>query len=279
MGAKSSGIGFGNAANCVLDAPYGVVKFSHHLIPGKSLTLAEAYAEGWLNCCFVFEGILGVASHVPALLPAEAIDGQFNENVALPSEFENTGTAKRDGGVNLLKVVSRERCGPRCRDDELMLVGYVERMQPVQQVVPTRVRFEFFDYCDNIFSGDIYTSLLDGCTKAIRLIDKGELNCLGIGRSISDHAENQDIQSRTKVVNGIADDRRENGWDGLLGFNSQGALSSLYVLAPHELKRLFNEKGINLPAKVVDVVLGPLNLKSGSKSNIGGTVAQGTITA
>jgi len=65
-------------------------------------------------------------------------------------------------------------------------------------------------------------------------------------------------------VNGIAGNESEIVRYGMIGFDSNGTVSSLWLHSDHKLEGSLGEVALDLPVEVIDVMIGPLNLESRS---------------
>ena len=261
---KSNGeIRIGERVNDFLDADRHRAKFFDYKIEGKQLTLAEAYLKGRLNLRFIHGG----TQSAPVRSAGEL---QVLSNQGIPSRPEDSGTSKFDVGrksgvrKNFLNVLSRNIGNISDGKDQLVLVCYVERVNPIEQLIPARIWLERIYHVDDLFAGDLYLSIRDGAFKGFRSSAEGELNSLGALCFVASHCENQKIKRGPQVMDRVSDNQSEAIWDGFIAYDFEGSLCSLWVNANNDFERAARQKGVDLPVQIIDVVLGPFNLESGS---------------
>jgi len=72
--------------------------------------------------------------------------------------------------------------------------------------------------------------------------------------------EHREIEGRAQIMDGVADNEGEIWRNGFLGFGFEGNLAQLRLAMSDELERFLSQVGLHSPVKVIDVMLGPLNL-------------------
>lgn len=145
-------------------------------------------------------------------------------------------------------------------NDQSMFILNIEGMELPQIAVECFVRLEtayrFLDPC----SSELYLSTLKGHFRSLRTIVGGEgvLDSVGSFGVISSHLIKGDVQSGAEVVSSISDDQRKLGWNGFLGFDMEGSLTSLAVMLDDDFKRLLSKEGFDSGVEVIDVMAGPV---------------------
>lgn len=229
----------------------------NHWLSRKGLVFAEAYFEGRLKIAFVFAGS-DVAPVCSARSPV-ASKG-VSEYSALRNSCLDTGIPfERRNHSGQFK--GRHTSSGGNRDDELVLVCDVEGMKTTQPDIPAYVRFERLDFSDNLFSGELCFSTLHGAYKAVLPFGERKLDVFGLLRPMPDHAKDENIQRAAKIVNSISDGEGEPIWDGQLLFDEMGFLVGARIPFGHKAKGFLRQVNVDLPVKVIDVILCPSDLE------------------
>jgi hypothetical protein len=147
---------------------------------------------------------------------------------------------------------------PSIQQKQAMYVTNVEMVEFVKNLIPVRVRFERDYRFNDLFAGDLYLSICNGTYKSLFCLGEGKGNSFGRRSFAFAKSEHRQVQGRTQIVNGIANDDGKFGWDGYVGFSSHHGCSGLWLNDSDKLKRFLGQKGINLPVHIIDVMLGPL---------------------
>jgi hypothetical protein len=84
------------------------------------------------------------------------------------------------------------------------------------------------------------------------------LDPVGLFCPVLGHGIKGNVKRGTQIVSDVTNDQGKFGRDGFLCFGSQGNLFGLRATMKHELEGALSQKGIHSPAKVVDVMFGPL---------------------
>jgi hypothetical protein len=93
------------------------------------------------------------------------------------------------------------------RQNQLVFVGYVEVMDGPERVIPSFVRFQTFDYLDDIWAGAVYLSLLNSLIKIVPFACEREINLLDVPPAEPNKIACQQIQGGSEVVNRVTDDQ------------------------------------------------------------------------
>lgn len=142
-------------------------------------------------------------------------------------------------------------------DNEFMLIGDIENMKPVKQVVAAKVRFKIAEFLCDFFAGDLYLSIRENALKANRFPAKGELNLIGLGPKWAQDVPSQMIERASEIVNRISNYEREMVGEGRVYIDAQGALTGLSIVMRREHSTFLIENTAGLSFKVFDVMLGP----------------------
>ncbi len=235
----------------------------NHRAHWKGLTFAEAYNRGRFEICFLFAS--AGASRRPPRLAAPLRAGR--DDVELDAIGHDKGNVlpalQGHFGHGLGEVGRGEASATNGGDDELMLVGHIKGVDSVQCLVSARIRFEAVNLLDDLFSGAMYLSCLNGATKTLRRFTEGELDVLALSGCfafVANHLVDEQIECGSQVVNGVADDQGDFGWHGYLGFDPVGNLAGLAVKATENSQGMLGRVGINHPVEFNDVLLGPFDL-------------------
>lgn len=166
----------------------------------------ETEREDGLSLAFLLKGCSRVVDAEIDAGPLQAHDGgvayRFGRNASQLRELE--GSDLRD-----------------CQD-LFVLVGNVEFVNIIEYLVPAVVRLEPVYLSDNIFSGKLGTSALDGVTKALLPPTEGELDApenVRVVGLLTDHVEHCKVKRRSDVVNCVSNHEAENPWLGYLLFD------------------------------------------------------------
>jgi hypothetical protein len=220
------------------------------------LSISKQYLEGRLAVTFE---LIGVSRFAVCTRTALGISNDVKANVH--SEL----CANPDWDVHSRKewgeVNSTHLSNGNHNNDKLMLIGYVQGVNGVQDAIPTRVRFQRLNCIDDLFAGDLHLSALKGGFKTLLPFGKGKLDRVGVARLVSDHPENREVESGTHVVNGVSNDERGRSWDGLILFDEVGLVAGLGLYGGHQADGLPVEIGFQYPVEIADVMFRPFDFE------------------
>jgi hypothetical protein len=220
-------------------------------LAGQGLIFPESYLKGDLDICVLLDrpGNAGIiAPRCQSIVFSNVNEGQI---------FDNQIGRRRLVDISDFETIK----GRRGYDghDELVLVGNIESMKVVEKIVPARIRFQFAEFLDDLFAGDLYLSLREKTFKTLRFSAEGKHDVLGTRRiEWRNNVPREVIERRPKVMNGVPDDERIRFGNGCVYIDAQGALTGLSVVKDVHLAANFPVEIVALGIQVFDVMLGPL---------------------
>lgn len=221
----------------------------------KGQPFTKAHAEGRLNICF----FLRIGQ-----VPGDKIGAEHENGFIFRARISNCSILPdqsnlRNFADDCINSVNAKLGNIASNHQQSVFVTGVKGIEAPQLFVPVTVRLEVVNRFHDLFTGELYLSLLNGSFKSILFPYKRELNIAQSDVStIFHHAENGKVQSRPQVMNSISNNEREAWRNGLIGFGPEYYLSSLALELDDELKGVLRQEGIDLPAKIIDVMAGPL---------------------
>src|SRR5205814_7656069 len=126
--------------------------------------------------------------------------------------------------------------------------------------IPTFVRFQRFDYLNDIWAGAVYLSLLDSRIKVIPFGREGKMDAFDLTPVEPNKVACQQIQSRAEIVDRVTDDQRDLIRKFFGDSDDPTRLLGLSVVLKNDAIRISFEKCVNFSVEVRDVALGPFNL-------------------
>lgn len=219
---------------------------------------AKAYLEGRLCITFIFPGT-NLAAQCFTDFSGSTFGGRHSEAGVGWNPDAHVWSAPKHW-EHFREISPVHKAGASGCNDKFVLVGYVEGMDGFKSFIPAHVRLEALDFGDDIFTGKLYLSGSHGGYKALLPSCEGELDGFRSSGQVSNHGEDRDIESASEVVDCIPDDKAEFAWDGCVLFDEVGFPSGLGLAEGSEVERFFLEKIGDAPVKVVDMMLGPIDL-------------------
>lgn len=264
MGASSLGSDIGGGkfrdhlGNTFVDLEQGYYDW----LPAEWRVAPKCHVDYGVNICLPLEG-LPIAAFVFDLgFDGIAIkDIAIRDNRNLISNFWGWPSSSiwQKLWIKVVNLLRSESGKASNRNNQLVLVGNIQGMKPTQKYVAARMRFQPFNYLDDIFAGEIGISIRDGALKAFGPLRKGKLDAFGLRGFVANHSEHEQIQSGSHVVNCITNSECEIVWNCRLGFDTNNALTELWIMLNNEMHRLPADVVSELPMNVTDVILGPLD--------------------
>lgn len=252
----------------ILHRARALVEKSNDWVAGEGLSYAERYIKGWLEICFLFR-LSGSDGKQP--VGNGGIGGGGCEHVAvfrscvpeksLAGDFYTAGEHGVDTVGGDFGCVARQ-------DQELMLVSYIEPMKAFQYLMPARIRLQSAYRFDDLFAGELYLSAINGSFKSLRFAREREGDVIAARGSILGQSEHHKVKGGTEIVNRVPEDGGEVFWDGYLGFGRDGELAGFGIERLDQYERALLEKGIDLSAKVADVMFGARDLHLRTKQQL-----------
>lgn len=221
-------------------------EYRYNFLADKGITIAEGYEECRLDFCLLFNPAIGrmvrCRSHPRQSSP---VNGEFGIG-------GNAQSALKGGGF--------------CYgDNKFVLVGNVQGVDAIDEIVPSRLCVEGYNSIDDVFAGPLYLSTHNGGAKSLVthcLCGEGVLNVFGSLGQMSNHFPDNMVQSGSEIVGGISNDEGELWRNGYLGFQYGRGPVAVFYPDEYEFKRLLGEVVGDLPIEIVDVMFGPLDLQS-----------------
>jgi len=222
----------------------------------KGLTLAEDYFEGRLSIAFILAG-----TNVAAICsPFGSRSFEFLDEPHPRAENEIDVGSTLNGGMHLCHFERRQTGGSAHGDDEFMLVRNIQGVQAAEPLIPAVIRFKRLDFSDDLFAGELCFSILHGGHKSVLPFGEGELDAIRLNGPVSDHPKHEDIEGASKIMDGISNCQGDTVWQGHYLFDEVGNLVGVRLAKGHLAIRALAQIGVNLPTKVIDVVLCPRDL-------------------
>lgn len=217
----------------------------------ERLTFPEHYLHGHSNLlCLVRDGDAGSGIVVPdcnSIVFSNSGKGSF-----LNDDF-------RGRWVNIPDIEALEPDQRLNGQYELVLVGNIKLMQSVEQVVAARVRFQFTESLDDLFSGELYLSMRNSRFKTLRFAHKRKLNIVRpFGGKWPDNVPCQVVEAGSQVMDCVPCNEGELVGNGRVYLDCQGALAGMSIILDEEVGTRAFAKGLRPRMKVFDVLLGPL---------------------
>ena len=234
-----------------------LMKLNNYGLIGEELTLWEAYLKGRLNLCFCF----GKPEGTPMFRTLE-LQSDTNKISQACGEVKHAVAHESCAQSKLIHEVSRHLSHAANGNDKFVLVCYVKGVNSVKKCVPTRIRLKGFDRVDDLFSGELHLSVLDGGFKSFNSRGEGELHGFRSWSFVAHHAEHNKIKGASEVMNRISENHGELIWNGYVCFDADGSLFGLWIIDDDECVRALRKIGVYFPVQVIDVVFGPINLKA-----------------
>lgn len=237
---------------------------------GNSGHVLSEFCKGW-NYGFSTERLVGedkrkrgadcyvllkrVAS--PGIVSGQCHTGDW---LALWIKFKNWPTpapvpekfARQDSG----HVGHRKPYSLADNDQEPVLVAHVEGVQFINRILPARMGFARLNRSFDLFRGELNFSSAENAFFAVSVepVD-GKLNTPTVSRVTRDDSEIDQVERRAEVVDGIAEGEGDPGWDGYLGLGNDGEIKGYWADPVDDFERSLVEIGLDLPVKVVDVMV------------------------
>jgi hypothetical protein len=233
------------AIDCATNEMRELAKRWNDVVAVEMQTVAKNYADGRLSliCDLYFfpTADKGVASGV---VDGPLVNGELLASVILTANIPN---------VRQLFF----------SEQDYVFVLDVQLMQmPENFAMPSFVRLNFIhDEVTDIFGGFLFESSVDGMYKAIPGITYKEGSLVfPFTRSIKLNIANGMVECTSEVVESIANDSQQVIVDSLLHAEVKEAVSRMQVILNGDAVRVTIPDLPNLRCKVVDVLVGPLDL-------------------
>jgi len=226
-----------------------VQRWNDRLSP-KASPVLEKYIEGRLQIALEFI----ISSHTPYYLYLTArpnLDSavfhrEYSSSGFLPSQTRNDNT----GGAHYW-------------NDEEMFIVDVNIVQCAKGVIPSLSvgPYGVNNRHHHNVADSLYKSAINGVYKFLPRLPKGEFRVLG-GRFpiISDDIRNQNIQRRSEIVNGVANDQRDFTRIVFDDFSDKNLSAGLLIFLDSESAKITLDVGFKNLHQLTDVLLGPFDL-------------------
>lgn len=152
-------------------------------------------------------------------------------------------------------------CGPY-RYDRLVFVEDVESVEPPEGFVPTLVRFQTFDNLPRFVRSALYVFGEAGFKFLFALPDN-EIDMVvtcPVGVAMAHDGDHHQVESRTGIMDCVADDCTPVGRDAFVDPNLPDALASVRIFLNNDGIRLAGVERLNLFGHLPDVAFGPFDL-------------------
>ena len=164
----------------------------------------------------------------------------------------------------VLVVINSVNCdgnGLGVGDQKPMLIDVVDFVKCPERVIPSLVRFyRVGDECCSFGGDPIYFSIMAGAGyKLFPIPLKRELYPIPIATSISDDLIDNMVERRAKIVDYISNHESNITWDCFSNFQTESIKSGLSVFIDSNLVCIEVDPGLQERAKLIDVLLGPVN--------------------
>ncbi len=146
------------------------------------------------------------------------------------------------------------------RDKRCMFISDVEPVEAVKIAFPTRIGFQVFDKCDDLFGGKVYLSLFDSSYKGVSVLNEGELHFVGLGSQGDDDIGDHQVQCGSEVVNDIANDDCEILRNVFADSHSPEVIPGLRIFLNDNCIWISGIKSLDSRVQLRDMLLGPFNL-------------------
>ncbi|WP_292533731.1 hypothetical protein [Methylocystis sp.] len=219
----------------------------------------KSYEEGRLDVCFFLPDSSFLCENkaiAPVPKPTVNINQRF---VFRAAKYEYAGAGDRKA-ANATEFIGAHLGDMAGQNEQSMLVLSVEPVQRAEYFISSWIWLEGFDRLDDVCSGKLYLSLINGACKSLRFFGERECDEVGTGRSVARKLEHRQVECCAQVVNGVSCDKRKLVWNGYVGFNHYGSPIGLWIESAHEPEGFPFHEGFDLTLKIVDVMLGPFNL-------------------
>lgn len=224
-----------------LDYARNIVEDSNRWLATHALDIAERYKRGVLEVCVVCRsGSDAEKFHlVFCVIPDRGLDGRA---VTKELRLIEPKPARRDANGA----------------EDRVFVGITELVQCPKEVIPSFVWLERAHEVNDII-GQVFAASVDNVLQLRCVISEGEPG--GLPFPAAGNADDMTglVESGTKVIDGVEGDTRQSVWHG---FNE---LELMYLLRCFRVNLSDMSVGVtlvelgNLPLKITDVILRPLN--------------------
>lgn len=207
-------------------------------------TLVEQYSEGWVTVVCNLDIIL------PSGMSGDSIPGNHpRADKKLLASLVFTADVVHNANVQNWEQQS-------------VLVENVETVQGPKGVIPSYVWLcDVQDVVDSCFGGLLYQSAINGSYKSIPRFSEWESTEVVVPPQSSKHNfVNRKIERGLKVVQSIPDDKSEILWHNLRYLDLKNIIASIGIELHDEFVKAVASVNLNPAVKIVDVLLGPLNL-------------------
>jgi hypothetical protein len=223
---------------------------------GEIMPLIETQPEKRLNRC-----LLLVERNIPRRTAMLELDGCQDRFIGIHLEVKRSivGTFEVEQFVDFLKVGLCDFRSSPSGQDQPVLVADIKLMEGVQPVFPVRIWFESLNGGNDLWSGKLYLSAVNGALKPLLSLGDGKQDRFGVRDFVPNESINHDVQCGPEIVNSVADNEGKSFWDGFICMDRQLKFRQVWILGEHEPEWALSEVGIDLSAQVVDMMLGPLD--------------------
>ncbi len=241
----------GDPVNGILGSIDHRLERRDHLLPYQCFCWAEAYEEGRLEVRFPVEGLHRSMS--------PKYDDEIPERGHLSDASGNAGRLFRTNKHT--QLLKGELNTVTDKDYEMVLVAFVHRLDGMEIFIPVRIGLERVYLVDDVFGGDVHLSGINGACKILRPANKWETNFAAIWSLRARYRVADEVECGSQIVDRIADDQGEVIGDGWLCLDVNQTVCGLAALPDSKLEWVVRKIFGDLPVKVSDMLLGPIDLR------------------
>lgn len=148
--------------------------------------------------------------------------------------------------------------------ENIKLVDEKERFSPV----PSLVWLEPLEKADTGRADSLYASQTIGFKFLAGVAERKTCFPSDLLAVSSDQVTNEQVQSRSEIVDGVTDVAAPHEREGFDAGNAPTALSGLGVILSNESYWVGFDKTAEVRAKLLDMLFGPFNLQSGADERV-----------